>query len=216
MCGRFTLTERDLASLARAWAAELDAALAAGWRPRYNVAPGDAHLVLREGGGARRLERATFGLPAPGGKLHLNARIETAAVKAAFRDALAGRRCAVPADGFFEWEGPPRARLPTWFHRPDGRPLLFAGIWAERPDGGLAFAILTTRANALVAPLHDRMPVLLPEERLAAWLAAPLALGPAPEGALAARPVSSRVSSVAFDDPACVDPRDPERQLRLV
>lgn len=216
MCGRFTLAERDLARLARAWAAEVDAVLAAGWRPRWNVAPGDAHVVVLERGGARRLERATFGLPAAAGRLHVNARIETAAARPAFGDAFAARRCAVPADGFFEWEGPARARRPTWFHRPGGGPLLFAGIWSERPDGALAFAILTTAANALVAPLHDRMPVLVPEERLAAWLAAPLPLGPAPEGALAARPVSDRVNSVACDDEACVAPRAPERQLKLV
>lgn len=216
MCGRFTLTERDLARLARRWGAELDPALA-DWRPRYNVAPGTGHLLLREVGGRLRLERAAFGI-AGGGPVpaHLNARVETAAERRAFRDAWRARRCAVPADGFFEWGGPARDRRPTWFHDAAGAPLLFAGLWGDAPGGGIGFAILTTAASPDVAALHDRMPVILREGSLAPWLAGGAAPGPAPAGALAGRQVSSRVNSVAFDDPECLAPAAPERQLTLL
>ncbi len=215
MCGRFTLTERDLAKLAGGFLADLDPALAVDWRPRYNVAPGSAHLLLRGRGGRLRLERSRFGLGTHG-QLRINARIETAAERPSFRDAWIARRCAVPADGFYEWGGPARDRRPTWFHDPDGRPLLFAALFGEAEGGALAFAILTTAANGPVAALHDRMPVLLPEGSLAGWLAGAAAPGAAPEGALADRPVSARVNAIGHDDPACLEPPAPERQLQLL
>jgi len=215
MCGRFTLTERDLTKLARVLGAELDAALAAEWKPRFNVAPGSPALLLREAGGLRRIERARFGLPGVGlAKLQFNSRIETAPEKRAFRAAWATRRCAVPADGFYEWGGAARARRPVWFHDPAGRPLLFAALWGEGDGGQLAFSILTTAANGPVAALHDRMPVLVPEGGLAAWLAGGDAPGPSPEDALAGRSVSERVNAIANDDPGCLEP-PMERQLRL-
>ena len=214
MCGRFTLTTADVAALAREWAAEVDAAVAAAWRPRYNVAPGDAHLLLRDAGG-RRLERASFGIPGRGGRLHLNARVETAATRPAFRDAWRARRAAVPADGFFEWEGPGGARQPIWFHRPDARPLLLAALFDEGPVRP-AFAIVTTAATGAVRAVHDRMPLLLADDALAAWLAGGPPPPPAHGRALAARPVSPRANAVANDDPACLAPRAPQRQLRLL
>ncbi len=205
-----------MAALARAWAADVDAAAAAAWRPRYNVAPGDRHVLLRAAGGVRRIEPATFGLPGRRGRLHVNARIETAAALPAFGGAWRARRCAVPADGFFEWEGGAGARRPTWFHRAGGRPLLLAALYGEAP-GGLGFVVLTAPANAEVRRLHGRMPVLVPEDRLEAWLAGEQAgLDPVPDGFLAARPVSPRVNSVENDDPACVAPAAPDPQLPLL
>jgi putative SOS response-associated peptidase YedK len=218
MCGRFTLTERDLVKLARVLGAELDAALAGEWRPRFNVAPGSSALLMREGsgGGPRRIERARFGLPGVGpAKLTFNSRVETAAEKRAFRAAWATRRCVVPADGFYEWSGTARARRPFWFHDPAGRPLLFAALWGEADDGQLAFSILTTAANGPVAALHDRMPVLVPEGGLAAWLRGGDAPGPSPEDALEGRPVSDRVNAIGNDDPGCLDAAPPPRQLTL-
>jgi putative SOS response-associated peptidase YedK len=217
MCGRFTLTAGDLAALARSWAADVDAAIAAGWRPRYNVAPGDPHLILRASGGARRMERAAFGLAAPSGALLVNARVETAAARPAFRDAWRARRGAVPADGFLEWEGPAAARRPSLFHLPGGAPLLLAALWGEAPGGGLGFAILTTEANAVVRRLHDRMPLVVPPALLGAWLEGPPPTLPATaDDLLAVRPVSQRVNSVANDDPACLAPPEPDRQGRLL
>jgi putative SOS response-associated peptidase YedK len=213
MCGRFTVTERDLVRLARALGAQVDRALAEEWRPRFNVAPGSSALVVREAGGLR-LERARFGFDGAGpGKLQFNARVETAARKSPFRAAWAGRRCAVPADGFFEWGGPARDRRPVWFHDPLGRPLLFAALYGVE-GGALAFSILTTAASGPVSALHDRMPVLVPEGALAAWLGG--GEPPAPqEGALVGRPVSLRVNATENDDPGCLDAPGPEHQLRL-
>jgi putative SOS response-associated peptidase YedK len=213
MCGRFTLTEKDLVRLARALGAAVAPELAAAWRPRFNVAPGQDVLLLRDAGGLR-LERARFGLRAGDGPLRFNARVETAAEKRAFRAAWATRRCVVPADGFYEWEGAARARRPIWFHDPAGRPLLFAALFDD--DGGqLSFSILTAPANGPVAALHDRMPVLVRPDALGGWLAGGPPPPPAPEDALAGAPASPRVNAVANDDPGCLEPPR-ERQLTLL
>ena len=216
MCGRFTLTEKDLVRLARALGAVVDPALADDWRPRYNIAPGSSALLVRDAGGLR-LERARFGQGAGAqGKLQFNARVETAAGKRSFRAAWAGRRCAIPADGFYEWGGDRRSRRPVWFHDPAGRPLLFAGLYGVEDGGALAFSILTTAARGPVAALHDRMAVLVPEGGLVAWLGGGAAPEPAPEDALAGTPVCDRANAIANDDPGCLEPPEPERQLRLL
>jgi putative SOS response-associated peptidase YedK len=218
MCGRFSLTVSDIGALARAWGAEVEAALLAGWKPRYNVAPGNLVPLLWGPAGRRRLVAATFGLPAAGGGLHINARAETAGRRPAFRQAMLTGRAVVPADGFYEWEGPPAARRPTWFHRADGAPLLLAAVAEPGLDGRPAFAILTTAAIAPVARLHDRMPVVLPPDRLEAWLSpGPPPPLPAPsEVALIGRPLSPRVNSPAHDDPECLAPREEPAQRRLL
>jgi len=211
MCGRYTLTITDIAALAKAWGAEVDALLQAGWRPRFNVAPGHRVPLLTADHGARRLGLASFGLPAPRGGLLLNARTETAAKKPTFRDALARSRAAVPVDGFYEWEGPPSARRPSWFHRADGAPFLLAALAVPGPDGTTGFAIMTTEAVEPVRRLHDRMPVILSGDQVDGWLAE----GPPPPlhepvpGWLSARPVSPRVNSPRVDDAACLDPPPP-------
>ena len=216
MCGRYSVTERDLVRLARVLGAEVDPAFAESWRPRYNVAPGSPALLVRDLRGLR-LQPGRFGIGFGAyGKLRFNARVESAAERRSFRAAWAYRRCAIPADGFYEWGGPPDARRPVWFHDPDGRPLLFAGLFEEEDEGQLAFSILTHPATGPVAALHDRMPVLVPAGGLAAWLAGGDVPGPAPEDALEGRPVSDRVNSVANDDPTCLDPPGFERQLRLI
>jgi len=219
MCGRFTLTVDDIASLAREWAAEVDEALREGWRPRFNVAPGDRHPVLVTQEGRRRMISAVFGMssarPAPG-QLLVNARIETAAGRPAFRDAWRTRRAAVPADGFFEWEGPAAARSPTWFHLPGRAPMLLAALLGEAPGGAVGFAVLTREAAAPVRALHDRMPVLLPPGLLDAWLSGPPpALPVAAVGGLVARPVTPRVNSVEHDDAECLEEAAPPAQGRL-
>ncbi len=218
MCGRFSLTLADLAALTREWSADLERLLAEQWRPRFNVAPGQPHPLLREVAGRRVLAPATFGLPGPRGSLLPNARSETAAERRTFAGPLREARCAVPIDGFYEWEGPASARRPSWFHREDGAPLLLAALAAAAPDGRLGFSILTTAAIEPVARLHDRMPIILPPDQLAAWLgpgAAPPFPPPVP-GLLVARPVSARVNSITHDDPECLDPPRLEGQLRLL
>jgi putative SOS response-associated peptidase YedK len=212
MCGRFTLTEKDLVRLARALGAAVDPDLAAGWRPRFNVAPGQEALLLRDAGGLR-LERARFGLGGGDGPLRFNARVETAAERPAFRAAWAARRCAVPADGFYEWEGPARARRPIWFFDPARRPLLFAALLGEE-GGRLAFAILTGPAVAPVAALHGRMPVLLAAGEVRGWLGGAELPGPRQE-ALVGAPASPRVNAVANDDEGCLVP-EAAAQLELL
>lgn len=209
MCGRMTLTRRELTEIADELGALFDGTERV-WRARYNVAPTDAHPVVRADGGRRRLDVAHWGfVGGPRQQLLINARSETARARPAFREAFARRRCVIPADGFFEWRKAGEERQPLWFHRPDGKLLLFAGLW-EPPAGGSGlarFVVLTTTPNALVGEVHDRMPAILTLDEAIAWLAAPspALLHPAPEGLLAARPVSPRVNSVRNDDPACLE-----------
>ena len=216
MCGRFTLTTADVEALARELAAELDRARAVPWRPRYNVAPSDLHWVVVSTAGRRLLLPARFGLGAPGHPPRINARAESADRLPSFRRLFREGRCLVPADGFFEWIGPLGARRPLWFHRPGGGLLLLAGLCQEQPEG-LAFAILTTPANAAVSRAHDRMPAVLSPQAAAAWLERPnpALLAPAPDGWLAATEVSPRVNSPENDDPACLEPAAPDRQGSL-
>ncbi|WP_437646522.1 SOS response-associated peptidase [Sorangium sp. So ce362] len=237
MCARFTLAVPDFASLVAMLEAAVGAGAAGGgtarvivadpraaalYRPRYNIAPSTVHPVLRAQGGQRELVPGTWGFAgrfARGGaapSLLANARAESARTKPTFRGAFAAHRCVVPADGFYEWTGPKGARRPTWFHPAGGGLLRLAGLYqpAKDPDTGeldLRFTILTTEASADVAPVHDRMPVLLEPEDVDLWLGAgegadaeraEALLRPAPRGSLAARAVSPRVNSVGHDDPA--------------
>jgi putative SOS response-associated peptidase YedK len=218
MCGRFTLTARDVDEAARAFEAEVAREHAGLYRPRWNVAPTDGHWIVRlDDTGRRRMVPARFGFEGSRGQLVINARSETAAVLPAFRRAFAESRCLVPADGFYEWQGGRADRRPLWFHDPTGKPLLFAGLVTEH-GGSSAFVILTTAANDLVRPMHDRMPVLLSLEGAERWLARPDpdVLVPAPAGWLVAREVSARVNSIAADGPEVLEPPAPARQLRLV
>lgn len=142
----------------------------------------------------------------------INARAETVRSRPAFRDAFEHRRCVVPADGFYEWRRDGRAKTPFWFHPTEGKVLRFAGIyetWRSEVTGQRlrTFAILTTAANDVVGPVHDRMPAILSAEDARVWLTASsdeafALLGPAPNEALAAQRASSRVGNVKNDDPA--------------
>lgn len=214
MCGRITLTVPDLHTVAELLEADLAAEDAAAYRPRYNAAPADLHFVaLQPEGARRRLVPARWGFP--GGAI--NVRSETAPRRRAFERG----RAIVPADGFFEWKGPKNDRRPIWF-RPRGGGLLYlAGLTVPGPDGQPCFAVLTTEASGLVAEAHDRMPVLLAPARAREWLerADSGLLVPAPDDFLTATEVSTRVNSVANDDPACLEPPSPpppERQLSLL
>jgi len=217
MCGRFTLTYRK----AELVAAELGVPVESlgGYRPRYNIAPAQWHWVLRIEYEDRELLPARWGLvnhwakDRNQGYKQINARAETAHTRPAFRDAFKKRRCVVPADGFFEWAGPKGERQPMWFHRPDGGLLLFAGLyesWQPIPgEWEPTFTIMTTDANAIVEPVHNRMPVILPEDKVDDWLyphredvqALRGLLAPAAPELLIATPVSMRVNSVKNDDP---------------
>lgn len=244
MCGRFTLTRKNMEELATALDAEARPEYAARYRPRYNVAPTDEHWIVRTKFERRELLPAKWGLvnswqtDAKGAFKQINARSETAPARPAFREAFERRRCIVPADGFFEWTGTKQARQPIWYHPPDDALTLFAGLYESwKPPGSddwqRTFTILTTAANGLVAPVHDRMPVILPPERVEEWLFVPPDEGrrkayaeglrpllvPAPDSALIATEVSTRVNAVANDDPECLAPahdRQPAASPRLL
>ncbi len=224
MCGRFTLTTADYVSVAQALDADFNVALMSGYRARYNVAPSDPHWIVCLEPEAPRPEiaPATWGFPGPRGPL-INARSETMHSRPAFRDAVWNGRCGVVADGFIEWSGPKGSRQPHWFHRPDDAPFVFAGLYRDQVDPGSGevqrrFAVLTTRPNALVEPMHDRMPVILDRDGADRWLRwAPRSRGedaldairdllnPIDDGWLISTPVSRRVSDVRNDDPECLD-----------
>ena len=223
MCGRMTLTTKGYEQLAALLGVEPEPDDVPFYRPRFNVAPTDDHwMVKKAGDGAsrRKLRRAKWCFKAGGRKLLINLRSETAGKR--FKQMFETRRCLVPADGFYEWRGPKEDRRPIWFHPPGGGLFLFAGLFEEPREGPPVFTVLTTEANPTVAPIHDRMPVILAPSHAEEWLERPATelLVPAPEDALLGTEVSRRANSVANDDPSCLappeSPRPPgEGQMKL-
>ena len=222
MCGRFVQAQ-DPATYADFFGAapveNLETAA-----PSWNVAPTDRVYAVAEHEGERRLGRFRWGLipfwakERGIGSRHINARAETVASKAAFRESFAARRCLIPADGFFEWQKRPKGKLPHYVFRSDGDPLALAGLWASWRDPDteervVSCTIITTEPNALVAPIHDRMPVILPAESWERWLdrefddavALQAMLAPSVEE-MAAHPVSTLVNSVRNNLPDCIVP----------
>lgn len=218
MCGRITLTDNRLPEIAALCDAELDPLEAAAFRPRYNVAPTSRHFIVRGDGDRRILAPAHWGFVVDRRPIVINARAETAAERPLFREALAHRRCVVPTDGFYEWQGEKNDRRPIWFHAPDGGLVMMAGLYQVSAERLVTFAILTTSANRVVRAAHDRMPVVLPRDRVSTWLARPAVelLVPAADDALAPREVGPRVNRVENDDPECLAPPTPPKQLRLI
>jgi putative SOS response-associated peptidase YedK len=216
MCGRMTLTTDDLAEVARQLDAQLDLSSGAEYHPRYNIAPTDPHWVVIPRGEGRVLTPARWGLRTARNPAVITVRSETAARR--FRQAMAERRCLIPADGFYEWTGSAGQRRPIWFHAPDGRILTMAGFYELDKDGRPCFTILTTEPAPEIAPIHDRMPVVLPWEATSAWLALGPSelLVPTPPGFLVGTPANQRVNSVQHDDPSCLDPPDDKGQLDLL
>ncbi len=149
--------------------------------PRQHVTPGGPMAIVRQGRTQRHFALVRWGFVpswakevAPGKPL-INARSETALEKPSFRNAIRRRRCLIPADGFYEWEGDvPGKKRPYFIHRPDDGLMAFAGIWEHwlGADGSEleTAAIITTSANALVATIHDRSPVIIHPQDFEAWL----------------------------------------------
>jgi len=229
MCGRYTLTSHE--EIAEDLQASLDASAAEDpwWKPRFNVAPTQPAPVVTLHGDARTIELMRWGLvphwAEPGGKkppLMINARVESLTAKQVFRDALARKRCLVPMDGFFEWvrsgaAGGKQAPRPFYFHPRGHRLCAFAGLWARsrdaRGDELHSFTIITTRANELVRPVHDRMPIVLLPEDYAAWLdpsvdadTARALLGHPAGSDWVSEAVSTWVNKADHDDPRCIAP----------
>jgi putative SOS response-associated peptidase YedK len=232
MCGRYTLTSQE--GLVEDFEAALDpdAPKNEWFKARFNVAPTQDAPIVRLREGVRVIEMMRWGLvPFWGGKqgakppLMINARLESIESKRVFRDALERRRCLVPADGFFEWKKDGKHKTPMWIHPEDHARFAFAGLWAKaKTDAGElhSYTIITGPPNDLVAPIHDRMPVVLDRRAWAAWLdpttapddARKLLVTP-PTTGWSAEPVSPWVNSAEHDDPACVELADEPPQGRL-
>lgn len=229
MCGRFSLRASPDELLEH-----FDLMTAPAWEPRYNVAPTqDVGIVRRVGPGARKWSRARWGLIPSGaadpgiGMRLINARSETIQTKPSFKWAFAHQRCLVPADGFYEWQRVPGGRKqPIHFRLTSGGLFAFAGLWERWVDPSgheiESFTILTTRPNAAVAPVHDRMPVVLPPEVYGPWLdpeANPADLldltRPYPADKMEGVPVNPVVNGTAVDGPECLAPPPPPVELDL-
>src|SRR5690349_9739712 len=212
MCGRFTLTVPQ-EMLGELFGIDPLASLP----PRYNIAPTQDIVIVRRSrqDGTKKLDLARWGLA--GTAKMINARQETLFEKAPFAASARTRRCLVPADGFFEWRAQPEGgKQPLRIHLKDGRIFAMAGIherW-KSPAGECVetCSVVTTRPNALLAPIHNRMPVIVAPEDWELWLDPKIQAReplehlflPFPAEALAADPVSRRVNDVSNDDADCL------------
>jgi len=216
MCGRFTLTidPTDLQD------ALPGLSFPETFTPRYNIAPTQPVLALPNDA-SRQANFYVWGLipswarEASIGSRLINARAETLAEKPSFRSAYKYRRCLIFADGFFEWQPLPggKGKLPHYIHLKTGKPFAFAGLWErwQPADGSevLSTTIITTEPNSLMAPIHARMPVILPRNAYTQWLdPAPQnptglqsLLRPYPAEEMEAFPVSTLVNSPGNDRP---------------
>ncbi len=221
MCGRYVL-ETDPDEVARFFGARVEPEVAEHFRPSWNIAPTRRAVAVATLGDGRVVGRYRWGLipswakdPAIGNRL-FNARSETAATKPSFRAAFTSRRLVVVANGFYEWHGAPgTTRQPWYLSRADHALLAFAGlfeVWSD-PRPGMepvrSCTILTTAANSDVAPVHERMPVVLAGAPLKEWLDPGVTdrghleslLVPAESGTLVRRPVSRAVGNTRVDSP---------------
>jgi len=218
MCGRFALFESDQV-LSKGFVAPMTFRTF----PRYNIAPSQPVLAVRQGAsGTREFTHLLWGLvpswskdPSLGPRL-INARAETAAEKSAFQGPFRYHRCLIPASGFFEWKDGGEEKRPYFIRRKGGGPIGLAGIWESwlGADGSEveSCAILTTSANATVASIHGRMPVIVPHADYGLWLDTSVhspadvarLLAPCPAGGMEAYPVSRMVNDPTVDREECV------------
>lgn len=227
MCGRFTLRTAPDEVLDH-----FEVLPGMSLAPRFNIAPTQAVAVVLAAGeaGDRRLSTMRWGLvpfwsdDATGGARLINARSETVATKPAFRAAYKKRRCLVPADGYYEWQKVGAKKVP-WLIECQGAALFaFAGLWEtwtprdahRKPIEGATpietFTILTTEANTLTRPVHDRMPVILERSNYDLWLDPGVEGGdklasllhPYPSERMRLGRVSTHVNNPRHDDPQCV------------
>lgn len=213
MCARFSLVA-DGGAIADFF--ELDQNVE--WSPQYNIAPTEqAPAVALDREGTRRFGTFRWGLvpfwaeDAAIGVRMINARAESVADKPAFREPFAHRRCLIPASAFYEWKTEGKVKRPFAIARSDGRLLALAGLWDrwKGPDAVIrSCAILTTEANARVAEIHDRMPVLLEPDDFDEWLdptSPPQVLArllvPYDDEALVLRAVDPRMGNPRFKEP---------------
>ena len=199
MCGRYTLTCPDEATLIANLPFDAFSETRIELRPRYNIAPGQRSPVVYLDGGKLILADALWGFDRSTGGLAINARSETAERTAMFRDAFRDGRCLVPADGFLEWRREGSVNQPYLFRTQAGSLFSMAGLWKEG-----RYVVLTRDSEGEVKDIHDRMPVIVSGDRAQQWLN---------EGELSESPelnrtaVSPRINRIENDDPGCIEPR---------
>ncbi len=236
MCGRFTLRDPRRIKLNH-----IDYLRGEDLIPRYNIAPTQPVLTLRQHGSDRHADFLQWGLiPAwstePKG--FINARVETIERKPSFSESFMNRRCLIFADGFYEWERNGKVSQPYYFQMKDGAPFAFAGIWDVWTSNGnstsinstsgtslsessiTSCAIITTTANELLAQIHHRMPVILDSGSYDLWLTGRLPnvkplLQPFPASEMMSHTVSRDVNDVKLDDPHLVQPADGDVGVNL-
>jgi putative SOS response-associated peptidase YedK len=214
MCGRFTRT-RPVSRIAPLFDSLFDGE---DEPPRYNIAPTQRIAAVREETDGRRLRMLRWGLVprwakslAEGNK-HINARAETITERPSYRDAYQKRRCLIAADGFLEWRQQGKDKLPHYFRLKGNEVFGFAGLW-ERWKEIESCTIITTEANELVRPLHERMPVILHPKDYGRWLDPKEAAGDLrsllvsyPADLMESFAVDRLVNSVRCDSPECLQP----------
>ncbi|HEV7809952.1 MAG TPA: SOS response-associated peptidase [Candidatus Limnocylindrales bacterium] len=223
MCGRFS-QQRPASELAEIFAAQ---PLADELGPSWNVAPTDEALVVVQREERRAVVAYRWGLiphwaeNARVASRMFNARSETLATSPAFADAVRRKRCLIPVDAFYEWQRIGSRRQPFTIGRSDGRPLALAGLWSgwrdpERDAVIRTFTIVTTGPNEQMLGLHDRMPVVMPDDAWARWLDPDVTdvgelqglFEPSDEVALRIQPVRDLVNNVRNNGPELVEPID--------
>ncbi len=229
MCGRYTIIHNVQAIAERFDVAVPHLAVT----PSFNVAPTDGVPIIVAEHGSREMYLAQWGLvpfwakdPEIGSRL-INARAETLGEKASFKYALSRRRCLIPSDGFYEWQATDGVKQPYYIRLKSGELFAFAGLWEtwESPDGSplISCAIITVEPNALVAPIHTRMPAILRREDEQTWLyGRPDAdararrgvhetemmklVRPYPADQMEAYPVTRAIGNPANNTPRCIEP----------
>src|SRR6185369_4344417 len=219
MCGRYTVTASPETIRALFRYVEQP-----GFPPRYNVAPTQPIPVVRLIDAERHFALMRWGLLPSWVKdpktfsLLINARGESVNAKPAFRNAMKRRRCLITANGFYEWQALPGRKQPFYIKTKSGEPIAFAGLWETwiGPNGEEldTAAIVTTRTNRALSPIHDRMPVVIPPDAFDLWLncrdvdemTASALIAPAQEDLFEAYPVSTAVNRTANDNPKLIEP----------
>jgi putative SOS response-associated peptidase YedK len=210
MCGRYSLTV-DKHTIERRFNAKFSSG-SVEFHPTYNAAPSQLLPIITTYA-PQEITLARWGFvpesgPVPHMRPQNNARLETAAEKRMFRGAFAGRHCMVLTDGFYEWKTVNGKKLPYRFVMKSGEPFAMAGIYARSHDGPPTFAILTTAANEVMAPVHDRMPVILPLSKEKQWL--PTGGVPYfnlfPADLTTAYPVTPKMNNARFNDSEAAQP----------
>jgi len=191
----------------------------------YNIAPSqDVLIISADENGERQLETCKWGFlpfwakdPTMAHKM-INARSETIATKPAFRDAFKKHRCLVIADGFYEWQKKDKSKVPFYVHQKSGKPFGFAGLFShwspeKEAEGICTCTIITTDANKLLMPIHDRMPVIVPKDKEDLWLdpttqeqEALKILKPYPSEEIEVYEVSTKVNSPRYDGQDLISP----------